>query len=250
MMPRKETRMETSAIKLPGFVLDVFETASTPSIATLLYKRGLRTNFIQGVTRLGADRPNMVGQAFTLRYIPAREDLNQLEVFKDPDHPQRVAVETVPEGHVLVMDCRGDASAASAGAILTKRLEYRGCAGIVTDGGLRDTREIAMMTIPAYCAAPSAPTNLTKHHAIDLNVPIGCGTAPVFPGDLVVGDSDGVIIIPLHMAQDIAEELKGMEAFEAFVLDEVANGASIIGLYPPNAETRMRFEARRQTEKT
>jgi len=246
---KKETHVEMPAKKLPDSVLDVFKAASTPSIATLLYKRGLRTNFVQGVTRLGGDRPNMVGQAFTLRYIPAREDLNQLEVFKDPDHPQRVAVETVPEGQVLIMDCRGDASAASAGGILAKRLEYRGCAGVVTDGGLRDTREIAAMTMPAYCAAASAPTNLTKHHAIDLNVPIGCGTAPVFPGDLVVGDADGVIIIPLHMAQGIAEELKGMEAFEAFVLEEVASGASIIGLYPPNDETRARFEAGRQAEK-
>ncbi|MEP0235736.1 ribonuclease activity regulator RraA [Roseibium sp.] len=229
--------------KLDAAVLEVFKNASTPSIATLLYKRGLRTNFVQGVSRLGGDRPNMVGQAFTLRYIPAREDLNQLEVFKDPEHPQRVAVETVPEGHVLVMDCRCDASAASAGGILAKRLEYRGCAGIVTDGGLRDTREISTLKLSAYCAASSAPTNLTKHHAIDLNVPIGCGSAPVFPGDLVVGDADGVIIIPLHMASEIAAEIQDMEAFEAFVLDEVAKGASIIGLYPPSAETRARFEA-------
>lgn len=235
--------MVTNTEKLDAAVLEVFKNASTPSIATLLYKRGLRTNFVQGVSRLGSDRPNMVGQAFTLRYIPAREDLNQLEVFKDPEHPQRVAVETVPEGHVLVMDCRGDASAASAGGILAKRLEYRGCAGIVTDGGLRDTREISKLRLPAYCAAASAPTNLTKHHAIDLNVPIGCGTAPVFPGDLVVGDADGVIIVPLHMASEIAAAIQDMEAFEAFVLDEVAKGSSIIGLYPPSAETRARFEA-------
>ncbi|MBO0343987.1 ribonuclease activity regulator RraA [Roseibium sp. CAU 1637] len=235
--------MRTSVENLSEDILNVFKAASTPSIATLLYKRGLRTNFVQGVGRLGGDRPNMVGQAFTLRYIPAREDLNQLEVFRDPGHPQRVAVETVPPGHVLVMDCRGDATAASAGGILAKRLEYRGCAGIVTDGGLRDTREISGLSMPAYCAAASAPTNLTKHHAIDLNVPIGCGTAPVFPGDLMVGDADGVIVIPLHLAEEIAAEIQGMEAFEAFVLDEVANGASIIGLYPPNAETRARFEA-------
>lgn len=241
--------MDNSSKTLPENVLAVYRNASTPSIATLLYKRGLRTNFVQGAVRLGDDKPNMVGQAFTLRYIPAREDLNQLDVFTDPEHPQRVAVETVPKGHVLVMDCRGDASAASAGGILAKRLEVRGCAGIVTDGGLRDTREISRMSIPAYCASRSAPTNLTKHHAIDLNVPIGCGTAPVFPGDLVVGDADGAIIIPFHMAQEIAEELAGMEEFEAFVLEEVSNGASIIGLYPPNAETRSRFETLRSAGK-
>ncbi len=241
--------METVETKLPDSVLDVFRAASTSSIATLLYKRGLRTNFIQGVTRLGGDRPNMVGQAFTLRYIPAREDLNPIEVFQDPDHPQRVAVETVPPGQVLVMDCRGDATAASAGAILAKRMEVRGCAGIVTDGGLRDTGQIGALSMPAYCAAPSAPTNLTKHHAIDLNVPIGCGTAPVFPGDLVVGDVDGVIIVPLHMAEEIAKEIKGMEAFEAFVFEQVTNGASIVGLYPPNEETRARFDALVKDEK-
>jgi regulator of RNase E activity RraA len=242
--------MTVSGETLAEATLEVFRHASTASVATLLYKRGLRTNFVQGVRRLGGDRPNMVGPAFTLRYVPAREDLNGLEVFQDPEHPQRVAVETVPKGHVLVMDCRGDASAASAGGILAKRLEYRGCSGIVTDGGLRDTREIARMSLAAYCAAPSAPTNLTKHHAIDINVPIGCGTAPVFPGDLVVGDADGVIIVPLHMADEIAEELVQMEAFEAYVLEEVTKGASIIGLYPPNAATRARFDKQSKPAKT
>ena len=141
-----------------------------------------------------------MGQAFTLRYIPAREDLNPIEVFRNPDHPQRAAVETVPPGHVLVMDCRGDASAASAGSILHKRMEVRGCAGLVTDGGLRDAELIAQSPMPAFCANPSAPTNLTKHQALDMNVPIGCGGAPVFPGDLVVGDGDGVVIVPLEIA--------------------------------------------------
>jgi regulator of RNase E activity RraA len=141
------------------------------------------------------------------------------------------------------MDCRQDASAASAGSILATRLQIRGCAGIVTDGGLRDAEEIAALDMPSFCANPSAPTNLTKHQALDLNVPIGCGTAAVFPGDIAVGDGDGVIIIPAEMADEIASEAAGMEDYEAWVVNEVKAGASIIGLYPMNAETRTRYEA-------
>ena len=185
----------------------------------------------------------MVGPVYTLRYIPAREDLNPIEVFRDPAHPQRRAVEEIPAGHVLVMDCRLDASAASAGSILATRLAIRGCAGIVTDGGLRDADEIAALDMPAFCASPSAPTNLTKHQALDLNVPIGCGSVAVFPGDIAVGDGDGVIIIPAELADEIATEAKGMEKYEAWVLDQVKAGASIIGLYPMNEATRERFEA-------
>ncbi len=225
-------------------LLDVYRAAATSSLCTLLFKRGIRSNFIQGVSSLG--RPgrggrNMVGQAFTLRHIPAREDLNGIEVFRDPKHPQRHAVETTPPGHVLVMDCRQDAGAASAGSILVKRMEVRGCAGIVTDGGLRDSDIIADLEIPAFCAHASAPTNLTRHQPIDINVPIGCGGAPVFPGDLIVGDSDGVVVIPLHLAHEIAEEVVGMEAFEAFAFERVSAGESIIGLYPPNEETKRRY---------
>ena len=217
--------------------------ASTPSIATLLHKRGFRNQYIQGVKRLGAEGERMVGPAFTLRYIPAREDLDVLEAFRDPGHPQRVAVETVPPGHVLVMDCRRDASAASLGSILFTRLEVRGCAGVVTDGGVRDADPISAMDTPCFAAGPSAPTNLSKHHAVDIGLPIGCGSAPVFPGDILVGDGDGVIVIPAHLADEIAEEAAGMEAFEDFVLLEVQAGAPVIGTYPANDATKARFEA-------
>lgn len=221
------------------------ELTSTASIATMLFKRGLRNQFIQGVHRLGARRPRMVGPAFTLRYIPAREDLNPIEVFRDPNHPQRRAVEDVPPGHILIMDCRQDASAASAGSILVTRLQVRGCGGVVTDGGLRDADEISDLAIPAFCARPSAPTNLTKHQALDINVPIGCGGVAVFPGDIAVGDGDGVVIIPAHLADEIAAEARGMEHYEAWVVDQVKAGASIIGLYPMNEETRARYETER-----
>ena len=221
----------------------ILAKTSTASIATLLFKRGLRNQFVQGVGRLGGEAPRMVGPAYTLRYIPAREDLNPVEVFRDPGHPQRRAVEEIPEGHVLVMDCRQDATAASAGSILMTRLEVRGCAGVVTDGGLRDSDDIADLQIPAFCAKPSAPTNLTRHQALDLNVPIGCGGVAVFPGDIAVGDGDGVIIIPAELAEEIAAEAESMESYEAWVVKQVKGGASIIGLYPMNDETRQRYEA-------
>jgi len=221
----------------------ILEHTSTASIATMLYKRGLRNQFVQDVSRLNPAGKRMVGPVYTLRYIPAREDLNPVEVFRDPDHPQRRAVEEIPEGHVLVMDCRLDATAASAGSILVTRLAIRGCAGVVTDGGLRDADEIAKLDMPSFCSRPSAPTNLTKHQALDLNVPIGCGGVAVFPGDIAVGDGDGVIIIPAELADEIAIEAKGMEKYEAWVVDQVKAGASIIGLYPMNDETRARYEA-------
>lgn len=224
---------------------DILKRTSTASIATLLFKKGLRNQYIQGVSRLSPAHERMVGPVFTLRYIPAREDLNPVSVFQDPGHPQRKAVEEIPEGHVLVMDCRRDTSAASAGSILATRLQYRGCAGIVTDGGLRDADDIGALDMPSFCAKPSAPTNLSKHQAIDVNVPIGCGSVAVFPGDIAVGDGDGVIVIPAELADEIAAEAADMEAYEAWVMEQVKGGASIIGLYPMNAETRARYEAMR-----
>jgi regulator of RNase E activity RraA len=217
--------------------------SSTASIATLLHKRGFRNQFVQGVRPLTRPGRVMVGPAFTLRHIPAREDLDVVEAFRDPRHPQRLAVETVPPGHVLVMDCRRDATAASAGSILFTRLEMRGCAGVVTDAGVRDADTIAELDTPCFCAGPSAPTNLSRHHATDINVPIGCGGAPVYPGDVVVGDGDGVIVIPAHLADEIAAELEPMEAFEAFALAEMRAGRPVIGTYPPNDETRARYQA-------
>lgn len=220
---------------------------SVATLCTALFKRGLRNQFIQDVRPLNADLPNMVGEAFTLRYIPAREDLNSMEVFKDRNHPQRKAVEICPEGAVFVIDSRKDARAASAGGILISRLMVRGVAGIVTDGGFRDSPEIAQMKIPAYHTKPSSPTNLTLHQGIDINVPIGCGDAPVFPGDIVVGDREGVIIIPAAIADEIAIEAHNMTAFEDFVQEKVLEGQSILGLYPPtDPETLPAFEVWRK----
>jgi regulator of RNase E activity RraA len=206
---------------------------STATLCTCLFKRGLRNQFLQNVQPVGRLRENMVGPAYTVRYMPAREDLNTIDAFLDRSHPQRKAVEECPAGHVMVFDSRKDARAASAGAILIRRLQVRGVAGVVTDGGFRDSPEIKDLEIPAYHQRPSAPTNLSIHQAIELNVPIGCGDAPVFPGDIVVGDAEGVVILPAHLADDLAAEAYEMTAFEDFVSEQILKGRSILGLYPP-----------------
>lgn len=214
-------------------LIQQLKQVSTATITTALFKRGLRNQFLQNVHPLGLAQGKMVGQAFTLRYIPAREDLNPLGVFRDPEHPQRVAVEQCPPGSVLIIDSRKDARAASAGSILISRLMKRGVAGIVTDGGFRDCEEIASLPFASFHQKPSAPTNLTLHQAISINEPIGCGDVAVFPQDYVVGDRDGVVIIPQEIAQEIAEECIQMTRFEDFVLEKVNEGRSIRGLYPP-----------------
>lgn len=212
---------------------------SVATLATALFKRGLRNQTIQDVRPVRARGRNMVGPAYTLRYIPAREDLNQLDVFRNPEHPQRKAVEVCPPGAVLVMDSRKDPRAASAGDILVTRLQMRGVAGVVTDGGFRDAMKIAELDIPAYHNRPSSPTNLTRHQALDLDVPIGCGDVPVFPGDVVVGDDESVIVIPAHLADAVAEEAREMTAYEDFVAEQVKAGATIVGLYPPTDEANL-----------
>ena len=217
---------------------------STATLCTALFKRGLRNQFIQDVRPLNPGLPNMVGPAFTLRYIPAREDLNPITVFQDRGHPQRKAVETCPEGAVFVIDSRKDARAASAGSILVSRLMKRGAAGVVTDGGFRDSPEIARLPFPAYHQRPSAPTNLTLHQALDINVPIGCGDVAVWPGDVIVGDGEGVVVVPAGIADAIAAEAVEMTAFEDFVSEQVMAGRSILGLYPPTDEqSRVDFAA-------
>jgi regulator of RNase E activity RraA len=222
---------------------EALQKVSTATLTTVLFKRGLRNVFIQSVFLLNPKAPRMVGEAYTLRYIPAREDLDQLGAFEGRGHPQREAIEACPSGHVLVMDARRDASAATGGDILMTRLMVRGVAGVVTDGGLRDSPTIEKLPWPAYCGARSAPLNLVRHHAIDTQVPIGCGGVAVYPGDVVVGDAEGVVVIPAQMADEVAKEAAAQTEFEDWVEVKVKEGRSIFGLYPPNAETKAEFEA-------
>jgi len=222
---------------------EALKKVSSATLTTVLFKRGFRNVFIQGVFLLNRNAPRMVGEAYTLRYIPAREDIDQLGAFEGRGHPQREAIEACPPGQVLVMDARRDAFAATGGDILMTRLMVRGVAGVVTDGGLRDSQTIEKLAWPAYCGARSAPLNLVRHHAVDAQVPIGCGGVPVYPGDVVVGDQEGVVVIPAKIANEVAEEGAAQTLFEDWVEDRVKEGRSIFGLYPPSPETKAEFEA-------
>jgi len=222
---------------------------SSATLTTVLFKHGLRNTFMSDLTLINPKAPRMVGPAYTLRYIPAREDLDHLGVFADRGHPQRRAVEECPPGHVLVIDSRRDHRAASAGDILVTRLLKRGVAGVVTDGGFRDTPEIAQLPFPAYHVAPSAPTNLIHHHATDIDVPIGCGDVPVYPRDIIVGDGEGVVVIPAALAEAVAEEAFEQTVFEDFVQEQVMAGRSIFGIYPPDEAAKAEFAAWRATRR-
>ena len=224
-------------------IKEIYRRSSVATICTALFKIGLKNQFIQGISPLNKKIPKMIGLAFTVRYIPAREDLNSIDVFKNPNHPQRFAVENCPKGYVLIFDSRKNPKAASAGSILITRLMVRGCAGVVTDGGFRDSHEIKKINLPTYHKRPSSPTNLTLHHAIDTNVPIGCGDVAVWPQDLIVGDQEGVVVVPNKFINEIASEIKFMTIYENYVLNQVENGSSIMGLYPlVDNKEKKRFE--------
>jgi regulator of RNase E activity RraA len=232
--------MNASDMAVSDAALEQLRHVSTATLTTQLFKRGLRNVFLQGVAPLvkpAAGTPNLVGPAFTLRNIPAREDLDHLGVFQNPDHPQRKAVETAPAGSVLVQDCRGERSVASVGSILAARLKQRGVAGMVSDGPVRDSSTIAELGLPIFCAGASAPLNLAKHHAVDMNVPIGCGGVAVYPGDIVVGDGDGVVIVPRHLAEEVARDATEQERLEAFIAERIEAGAPLRGTYPPDEAT-------------
>ncbi|WP_369694658.1 ribonuclease activity regulator RraA [Gemmobacter fulvus] len=214
---------------------------SISTLSTVLFKRGFRNRVMQGVGPLSPSAVRMVGPAFTLRFIPAREDLDTMEDYALPTHVQRRAIEECPAEHVLVIDARGDRGAASAGDIMIARLKARGCAGAVTDGGFRDTADIAALGFPAFHSGPATPSSPIRHHPADLNLPIGCGGVAVYPGDIVVSDSDGVIVIPRHLADEVAAEAMAMTEYETFAAEQVAQGRSIFGLFPSTEESRAEF---------
>ncbi len=215
-------------------------SVSTATLATQLFKRGFRTRFMTGVAPLHPDM-KLVGVARTLRYVPMREDLDTLDTFRNPDMPQRKAVEAVGPGEVLVIDARGDRSAGTIGNILTLRLMKRGAAGVVSDGPFRDMEEIRALRFPAYCAGAHAATNLTVHHPVDIDLPIGCGGVMVEPGDVIVGDGDGVIVIPRHLAVAVSADAADQELAEQFVLEKIQRGASIVGVYPMGDDAQKEY---------
>jgi regulator of RNase E activity RraA len=222
--------------------------ASTATLATQLFRLGLRNQFLNGLLPANAEHCRFVGEAATLRSIPMREDLDVLEALHDPEHPQRKAIETARPGTVLVMDCRGETRAASAGNILVTRLRVRGAVGLVTDGAVRDYPEIAAQPFPVFAAGRSASISLSAHHAVDFNVPIACAGVAVFPGDILVGDVEGVIVVPRHLAAAIAQPAAEQEELEVFLQEKVAAGAPLPGTYPPSEKTLAEFAFRKKQD--
>jgi regulator of RNase E activity RraA len=214
---------------------------STATLTTVLAKKGFWSTFVTGAAPLNPSR-RMVGQAFTLRYIPSREDLDRNMIFDNQKDPQRIAIESVGLRDVLVIDARGDERAGVMGNILAERMAARGAVGIVTDGCFRDSPAIAEIAIAAYARSPHAATNKTIHHPVDVQVPVGCGGVPVYPGDILVGDAEGVVVIPRHLADEVAEEAAAQEHKEDFIVDRIRNGAPLLGTYPPDEQTLAEYE--------
>lgn len=223
-------------------VLQALHHVSTATLTTQLLSRGLRNAFLAGLRPLNPSSARMAGEAFTLRYIPAREDIDVLSVFQDYDHPQRKAVESVGPGQVLAMDCRGQTRAASLGGILATRLLRRGAAGVVTDGAVRDSPTFAALPLPTFAAGVSATTNLVQHHAVDLQVPIACAEVPIYPGDLLVGDPEGVVCLPRHLAEEVTKAALEQEHLERFIQSQIESGTPLRGTYPPDAATRAHYQ--------
>ncbi|MEZ5931191.1 MAG: ribonuclease activity regulator RraA [Alphaproteobacteria bacterium] len=223
----------------------LFAATTTATLCTQLFKRGLRNQLIQGVGLVTPKAGMMIGEAFTLRNIPAREDLDGPGMFTGREHPQRRAIEECPAGAVLAIDCRKDTRSGALGDILVTRLADRGVAGAVTDGGMRDIVPMADFTFPVYAACAAPPASFHVHHAVDLQVPIACGDVAIFPGDILVGDAEGVVVVPKHLAEEVARDSAEQERMENWVLKEIAKGQSIFGLYPPNDDNKQRYEAER-----
>jgi regulator of RNase E activity RraA len=215
---------------------------STATLTSQLLQRGFRNTFIGGLHPLRPDL-RLFGYAFTLRYVPAREDLDMQVHYDNSTNVQRLAVEAIGPQDVLVIDARGDARAASFGHIIATRIQQRGAAGLVTDGGLRDTPRFRALELPTYIKAPHATTSSVLHHPADMNVPIGCGGVMVAPGDVVVGDAEGVVIIPRCVAEEVANDAYEQDLIEEYALSKIQSGAAIRGVYPPDEQTRAEFLA-------
>ena len=206
------------------------------NISNCLLKRGLRNTFLLGLQPLAATQEVLVGPAFTLRFIPAREDIDSMALYQRDDSLHRRAIEECPERAVLVMSTGGDTRVSCMGDMMALRLRTRGVAGVVTDGGYRDSPGIRATGLPCFQRESSGPATPITLHPVEFNTPVGCAGVPVYPGDIMVGDAEGVVAIPAHLADEIAEETVEMTAYEDFVTEQVLNGATIIGLYPATSD--------------
>ena len=219
-----------------------FLYASTATVSMQMLKRGFRRSAINGVAPLNPNPPRMVGPAYTLRFIPGREDICQPPKPTDPPSPQREAIEGTPAGHVLVIATEGNMEAGTLGDILALRLKVRGVAGVLADGAMRDTPVISKIDFPVFCAGASAPPSMNGLHPVEVQTPVGIRGVAVFPGDVIVADSDGAIVVPRHLADEVARDSFEQERLEKFVAIRVGKGYEITGTYPPNDETRAAYQ--------
>ncbi len=234
--------------RITAETLALLQRVSTATLSTQLRKRGFRSLFMHNVGPLRPDL-RLVGQAVTLRYIPVREDLDTTGDFDNLSNKQRLVVEMVGPGDVLVIDARGDTRAAVLGNILAARIGSRGAAGIVTDGAFRDSPTIKTITLPTYAGGQNANLSNLIHFPSEINVPIACGGVAVLPGDVIVGDAEGIIVIPQAIAAEVARDATEQERCEAFLFAKVQAGNSIVGVYPPNEQTLREYErARSETD--
>ena len=222
--------------------LDRFRQVSTATVTLQLLKRGFRAIFVDKARPLDPDGPRLVGEAYTVRLIPMREDLSVPSVLGNPEYPPRKAIEDIPAGQVMVIDARGHPGGGVIGDILMTRLKVRGVAGLVSDGPVRDAETIRRMGVPVFCQGGAAPAGIAVHFGADLQRPIACGEVAVFPGDVILGDGDGVVVIPRAIADEVARDAVEQERLEVFIQAKVAEGRPIVGTYPPNAETLAEYE--------
>ena len=221
---------------------------TTATLTTVLLKRGLRNVWLRGTRPLRANQNRIVGPAFTLRFVPAREDLATPESWNSPVST-RAAIEAMPHGCVAVVDAMGVADAGIFGDILCQRMKARGVAGLVSDGVVRDVAGVLHTGLPVWCAGVAAPPSVAGLTFVGWQQPIGCGGAAVFPDDVIVADEDGAVVIPSALLTEVVEEAVEQEMFEAWIIGEVQAGAPLPGLYPANAENKARYQAFRQGQR-
>jgi regulator of RNase E activity RraA len=222
-------------------LVDSLSQITTATITTILLKKGLRNVWMRGARPLRPGSPRLVGRAFTLRFVPAREDLATPESWASPKST-RTAIEAMPEGAIAVVDAMGVTDAGIFGDILCARMKKRGVTALVTDGVVRDIAGVLGTGLPIWCQGAAAPPSVAGLTFVNWQEPIGCGGVAVFPDDVVVLDQDGAVLIPAKLVEDVAEAGREQERLEGWIMEEVEKGVPLPGLYPPNAETKARYE--------
>lgn len=230
---------------LPAVLHDALASISTATLTTVLLKKGLRKVWMRGIRPLKPGQPRLVGRAFTLRFVPAREDLATPESWSSPIST-RAAIEAMPEGCIAVVDAMGNTDAGIFGDILCARMAKRGVAALVTDGAVRDAAGVLGTTLPVWCAGVAAPPSVAALTFVGWQQPVGCGGVAVFPDDVIVVDGDGAVVVPSALVDEVATIAAEQERLENWIMGEVKQGASLPGLYPPNDENRARYEASRK----